>query len=228
LGSIQGSLRTMYNASMPTQPTRSAISDTSIQMEWEARSYDHSATRRSEWPVQQRPFTHGMETRFKSSPDFGDRRTTIRELQRASGKRTFVWMWGLRRFFWIPSVAARNGSRALPSPRMSHGHRQVWERLMQGTLHAVTSKGIPNWETNGAGLRLAVLQHVNVSELKASHERLMQLCLWLQATSVSRFRFAILSKVLAKKLGPDIEGQAIIEHWQAETQRTFIRWASPR
>jgi hypothetical protein len=36
LGSIQGRVRTMYNASMPTQPTRSAISDASVQMDWEA------------------------------------------------------------------------------------------------------------------------------------------------------------------------------------------------
>jgi hypothetical protein len=28
-------------------------------------------------PVQKRPFTHGIETRFKSSPDIGDRRTII-------------------------------------------------------------------------------------------------------------------------------------------------------
>jgi len=31
-------------------------------------------------------------------------------------------------------------------------------------------------KSNGAGLRLAVLQQINASELKASHERLMQLC----------------------------------------------------
>lgn len=33
LGSIQGILRTMYNASTTTQPTTSAISDTSVQTE---------------------------------------------------------------------------------------------------------------------------------------------------------------------------------------------------
>jgi hypothetical protein len=33
--------------------------------------------------------------------------------------------------------------------------------------------------------------------------------------------------MLAKKPGPGIEGQAIIEHWQAETQRAFIREPHP-
>jgi hypothetical protein len=47
---------------------------------------------------------------------------------------------------------------------------------MQGALHAVTRKGIPDRETDGASLYLAVLQRINASELKASHERLMQLC----------------------------------------------------
>lgn len=37
-------------------------------------------------------------------------------------------------------------------------------------------KGIPGRETDGASLRLAVLQRVNVSELKASYNRFMQLC----------------------------------------------------
>jgi hypothetical protein len=49
----------MYNTLIPAQPTRSAISDASVRMEWEARRYDHSATRKPVRPVQQRPFTHG-------------------------------------------------------------------------------------------------------------------------------------------------------------------------
>jgi hypothetical protein len=35
---------------------------------------------------------------------------------------------------------------------MSHGYRQFWERLMQGALHAVTSKGIPDGEIDGPGI----------------------------------------------------------------------------
>jgi hypothetical protein len=63
--------------------------------------------------------------------------------------------------------------QSLPT-RISHGRRQFWERLMQGAMHAITSKGIPDWEIDGQAL--PILQQIKASELKASHERLMQLC----------------------------------------------------
>jgi hypothetical protein len=44
---------------------------------------------------------------------------------------------------------------------------------MQGALHAVTSKGIPDRETDGAGLRLTNLQGIKASELKVSYEGFM-------------------------------------------------------
>jgi hypothetical protein len=44
---------------------------------------------------------------------------------------------------------------------------------MQRALHTITGKGIPDRETDGAGLRLTVLQRVNISELKASHKSLI-------------------------------------------------------
>jgi hypothetical protein len=47
---------------------------------------------------------------------------------------------------------------------------------MQGALHAVTCKGIPDGETDGEGLCQAVLQQIDASELKAFYERLIQLC----------------------------------------------------
>lgn len=56
LGSIQGRLRTMYNASTTTQPTSSAIGDTWVRMEWEARKsgqegslWTYSTTSISSW-----------------------------------------------------------------------------------------------------------------------------------------------------------------------------------
>jgi hypothetical protein len=47
---------------------------------------------------------------------------------------------------------------------------------MQGALHTVTCKGIPDRETDGAGLCQAALQRIDATELKVSYERLMQLC----------------------------------------------------
>jgi hypothetical protein len=50
---------------------------------------------------------------------------------------------------------------------------------MQGALRAATYKGIPDRETDGASLRLAALQRINASELKASYDSESHLSLLL-------------------------------------------------
>ena len=60
------------------------------------------------------------------------------------------------------SPAARNGSReALPSPCISYGHHEVRERLMQGALHAVIGKGIPDRETDGVGREIILWMRIH-------------------------------------------------------------------
>jgi hypothetical protein len=49
---------------------------------------------------------------------------------------------------------------------------------MLGALHTITRIRIPDRETDGAGLRLAVIRQDSASELKASYKSLMQLCWW--------------------------------------------------
>jgi hypothetical protein len=78
LGSIQGRLRTMYNASTTTQPTSSAISDTSVRMEWEARK---SGQEGSLWTYSTTPISSWNRNKIPKLARLGDRRTTIRELQ---------------------------------------------------------------------------------------------------------------------------------------------------
>jgi len=69
------------------------------------------------------PTTSIYSWNSKSSQGFGDHRTMIREPRRV-------------RF-----------SEALPNPCISHGHCQVWGRLIEGALHAVTWQG-DSWLRN--------------------------------------------------------------------------------
>lgn len=85
LGSIQGRLRTVYNASTTTQPTSSAISDTSVRMEREARK---SGQEGSLWIYSTTSTSSWNRNKMQKPARLGDRRTTIRELQWVRCRKT--------------------------------------------------------------------------------------------------------------------------------------------